>query len=544
MEQRLNEVALVTGASRGMGRAIAVQLAKDGFDLCLVARSRENLEETAQKCHKTNPQIRTLLLPSDLTRLEEIPGIVAKCVKELKGLDVLVNNAGMNVQSVSSSASMERWDKELTLNLLTPMHLTHFAAPHLINSGSKGPARNGGHVIMVCSLISKMKPVAGMSAYTSTKYGLRGFGYGVFEDLREHGVSVTNLYPGLTNTELGNQFKSEFLDLCGLSQDEMLQPTDIAQAVSFAVKESRNPNSCVAEILIDSQLPLFHQNKEAVQHELARVEDALTEASTLSVRENVAIVTGASRGIGKASALALAKGGIKKIALVARNLAPLREAADEIERLVPGTECLPFSADITNAGAAQAAVSECLDKLGGISVLVNSAGINRRCSVVSSDPNVWDEVYCLNLKGSMEMTRLCLPHIVNSRRSGLFSSVIFINSIISLINSGIAGEASYYFTKMGLKGFAQCLWEDTRHLGVKVSSIFPSLVSTSLGRKAGPTPYVQTKEMITPEAVGEAVNYAVQTSRSCCPTEIVIETQHNLYKIFKEYDQMIVEEKR
>ncbi|MDL2123771.1 MAG: SDR family oxidoreductase [Deltaproteobacteria bacterium] len=544
MQKRLNEVALVTGASRGIGRAISVQLAGDGFDLCLVARGREKLEQTARRCHKTNPKIRILILPCDLTLLEEIPGIVAKCVKQLKGLDLLVNNAGMNVQNVCSSASMETWDRELTLNLLTPMHLSHFAAPHLINSGSKGSARRGGHVIMICSLISKTRPVAGMSAYTCTKYGLRGFGYGIFEDLRERGVSVTNIYPSLTNTELGSQFRREFSDLCGLSQDEMLKPSDIAQSVSFAVKESRRPTSCVVEMVIDSQLPLFLQNKEALQHELAHIEDALKQVSTLSVEENVAIVTGGSRGIGEAAAFALAKGGIKKIALVARNVAILREAADKIERLVPGTECLPLSADITDATAAQGAVSECIHKLGGISVLVNSAGINRRCSVVSSDPRIWDEVYCLNLKGSMDMTRLCLPYLVASRRSGLLSSVIFINSIISLTNVGTAGEASYYFTKMGLRGFAQCLWEDTRHLGVKVTSILPSLVSTPLGRKTGPTPYVQTKEMIAPEAVGEAVRYAAQTSHSCCPTEIAIETQHNLYKIFQEYDKAIVEEKQ
>jgi NADP-dependent 3-hydroxy acid dehydrogenase YdfG len=73
--------------------------------------------------------------------------------------------------------------------------------------------------------------------YPCTKYGLRGFGYGIFEDLRERGVSVTNIYPSLTNTELGSQFRREFSDLCGLSQDEMLKPSDIAQSVSFAVTE-------------------------------------------------------------------------------------------------------------------------------------------------------------------------------------------------------------------------------------------------------------------------------------------------------------------
>jgi 3-oxoacyl-[acyl-carrier protein] reductase len=439
---------------------------------------------------------------------------------------------------------METWNKELALNLLAPMHLTHFAAPHLITAGSKRSARTGGHLIMICSLISKVKPVAGMSAYTCTKYGLRGFGYGVFEDLRERGVSVTNIYPGLTNTGLGSQFRREFFDLSELGENDMLQPLDVAQAVSFAARESRRATSCISEILIDSQLPLFRQNKEAIQHELTHVEEVLKVPSSVVVRDNVAIVTGGSRGIGKASALALAKGGITKIALVARNEGILKEAADEIERLVPRTECLPIAADITDTEAAEGAVAECIDRFGGISVLVNSAGINRRCSVISSVPGVWNDVYDLNLKGSMNMTRLCMPYLVNSHRSGLLSSAIFINSIVSQINVGIAGEASYYFTKMGLKGFAQCLWEDCRHLGVKVSSIFPSLVNTSLGRKAGPTPYLQTQDMITPEAVGEAVNYAAKASHSCCPTEITIETQHNLYKLFREYDETLVQEKQ
>jgi len=115
------------------------------------------------------------------------------------------------------------------------------------------------------------------------------------------------------------------------------------------------------------------------------------------------------------------------------------------------------------------------------------------------------------------------------------------NSIISLTNVGMAGEASYFFTKMGLRGFAQCLWEDIRHLGVKITTIFPSLVSTSLGRKAGPTPYLESQDMITPDSVGEAVKYAAQASQSCCPTEIVIETQHNLYQIFQKYDEALIE---
>ena len=275
-----HEVALITGASRGMGRAIAVQLAQDGFDLCLVARSQRQLEATARRCQLANPKSRTLILPSDLSRLEGIPGIIDTCVKTLGGLDVLVNNAGMNIQNVCSSASMATWDQELVVNLLAPMHLTHFAAPHLVNVGSKGSAREGGHVVMICSLMSKLKPAAGMSAYTCTKYGLRGFGYGVFEDLRERGVSVTNIYPGLTNTALGAQFRQGFSELSELKHHEMLQPTDIAQTVSFAVKESRRSTSCVSEILLDSQLPLFRLNKEALEHEWAHVEGILHDIST------------------------------------------------------------------------------------------------------------------------------------------------------------------------------------------------------------------------------------------------------------------------
>jgi short-subunit dehydrogenase len=108
-DKTLNQVVLVTGASRGTGRAIAAQLAADGFDLCLVARSRAMLEETGRECYTANFQIRIRILPLDLTRLEQIPEIVEECVLELSGLDLLVNNAGMNVQSVCTSASMNSW---------------------------------------------------------------------------------------------------------------------------------------------------------------------------------------------------------------------------------------------------------------------------------------------------------------------------------------------------------------------------------------------------------------------------------------------------
>lgn len=227
-------VALVTGASRGIGRAVAVALAREGCDLALVARGAEGLEETAESCRAEGA--RCLTIAVDLANTAAIPAVVERCVEALGRIDILVNNAGIyGRRGPSQEADPAMWDAVVDLNLRTAMHLTRAALPHIIEAPR-------GAVIHIASVAGKMA-FGGGAAYTASKHGLVGFAGALYEDVREHGVKVCAICPGFVNTPM--------VASRGLDAARMIQPEDVADTVSFVA--TFPDTGCPTEILLRPQ---------------------------------------------------------------------------------------------------------------------------------------------------------------------------------------------------------------------------------------------------------------------------------------------------
>ena len=187
---------------------------------------------------------------------------------------------------------------------------------------------------------------------------------------------------------------------------------------------------------------------------------------------SVALVTGASRGIGAVVASRLAKSGVK----VGVNYLSSRDAATEIVNSINsrGGDALLVEADITQEASAQAAVKQVVDKWDHIDILVNNAGINRDRLLLRMTSEDWDQVLTVDLKGAFLCTRYVMPHLVR-QHSG---RIINISSVVGI--SGNPGQANYAAAKAGLIGFTKAVAREVASRNVTVNALAPGYVATGM----------------------------------------------------------------
>lgn len=224
------KVALVTGASRGIGFAIAETLARLGAAITICARNAKHLEDAAARLRSSGAKI--LALPADVTNANEIAVLVERTERELGPIEVLVNNAGVGYFGPAHQAPESAWDCVLDTNLKAVFLLTKAVAPGMIQ-------RRSGHVINIASLAGK-NAFAGGGIYCASKWGLLGLTYCMAEDLRAHGIRVAAICPGTVHTEFGAHE--------GKDPRKMLQPDDIAHAVEMLLTQA--PQSFISEVLL------------------------------------------------------------------------------------------------------------------------------------------------------------------------------------------------------------------------------------------------------------------------------------------------------
>jgi len=186
--------ALLTGAASGIGRAIAIQLARRQAQLCLVDIQQDALQETAELCKNSGAKIHTIT--ADLNREETIHEIKSQTHEMLGGLDILINNAGIVYYGPTEQMSQVQRDQLLGVNLLAPIHLTAACLPMLLENRQS-------RILNISSMFG-LFPSQGNTIYHSTKYGILGYSLALRAEFARYGLGVSAVCPGFVRTELFN----------------------------------------------------------------------------------------------------------------------------------------------------------------------------------------------------------------------------------------------------------------------------------------------------------------------------------------------------
>ena len=235
METSLTErKALVVGAYGGMGRAVAVSLAREGVVCALMGRSQERLTDTAKTCAEAGTQ--AIPVVCDIAQTPTIEDAVHKAIQALNGLNYLINCAGVYERSKADDGDMETWDQILDVNLRGTYHLARHALPEI----NKSP---GGAIIKIGSFPSSY---SGVGAFLATTRGLDGYADALFEDVREYGTKVCTIRPGFVNTAMAVMAAS-----ARVNPALLIQPDDIARTVLFVLTIPET--ACPTEITLRPQ---------------------------------------------------------------------------------------------------------------------------------------------------------------------------------------------------------------------------------------------------------------------------------------------------
>ena len=221
-------VALITGGSRGIGRAIAHRLAALGASVAICGRDRAALEESAGAIERLGA--RAYWQAADVTRAQEIGELVAKTEASLGPITILVNNAGVGLFGPAHEKTEADWNRVLDTNLKSVFLMSRAVAPSMIPRGS-------GDIINISSLAGK-NTFAGGGIYCASKWGLMGFSGCMAEDLREHGIRVSVICPGSVATEFSGRKPKD--------ASKVLRPEDVAHAVETIV--TQGPVSFLSEM--------------------------------------------------------------------------------------------------------------------------------------------------------------------------------------------------------------------------------------------------------------------------------------------------------
>ena len=206
-----NKTAIVTGGTKGIGRAIAEALVHEGLSVCIAARNQDEIDKTISQLGGNAAGF-----VCDVRDYEQVKALIAHTVKKLGGLDILVNNAGIGVFATVEETPPDDFRATLETNLFGVFYCCHEAIPEMRRRG-------GGYIINISSLAGA-NPHPRMAAYNASKFGLNGFSEALMQEVRHDGIKVSYIMPGSVNTEFGGDSPSD-------EKSWQLTPADIARVV-------------------------------------------------------------------------------------------------------------------------------------------------------------------------------------------------------------------------------------------------------------------------------------------------------------------------
>ncbi|WP_413375793.1 SDR family oxidoreductase [Alkalihalobacillus sp. 1P02AB] len=218
--------AIITGASSGIGAGIAKELAKEGANIVLAARSIDKLAEVEKEINEQENG-KVLTVQTDVTSKQSFEDLVKKAEDRFNHVDILVNNAGQMLSSQVCSGKVEEWEKMIDVNIKGVLYGIHSVLPSMLE-------RSSGHIINIAS-VSGIEVTKVSTVYSATKFAVRAISVGLEKELAKTGVCVTNISPGMVDTTLGNESSWN-------NGRKKLEPKDIAKAVVYAVTQPEYVN--------------------------------------------------------------------------------------------------------------------------------------------------------------------------------------------------------------------------------------------------------------------------------------------------------------
>jgi NADP-dependent 3-hydroxy acid dehydrogenase YdfG len=237
-----DRVAVVTGASSGIGEVTAKMLAGEGFAVALAARREERINDLCEQIAADGGK--ALAIPTDVADAESARRLITTAKDELGSVDVLVNNAGVMLLGPMLDAELEHWQRMVNVNLLGLMYCTHAALPIMKD-------QNSGHIVNISSVAGRVARM-GSGVYNATKFGVGAFSESLRQEGVNYGVRVTIIEPGFVDTELqGHNEHPMVVETIKKNMEEIgkvLEPDDIARAILYAVTQPEHVS--INEVLV------------------------------------------------------------------------------------------------------------------------------------------------------------------------------------------------------------------------------------------------------------------------------------------------------
>lgn len=224
MNDLKNKNALITGAGKGIGKAIALALAKEGVNVILLARTQDEIENVAAKARSL--RVKALAITADVADINSVNSAVEKALTEFKTIDILINNAGIAAFGNFLELEPADWERIIQVNLMGTYYVTRAVLPNMIE-------RKTGDIINISSTAG-LNGNALTSAYSASKFAVLGLTDSLMQEVRKHNIRVTALTPSTVATDMAKE-----LNLTDGNPDKVMQSEDIAELIIAQLKLNR-----------------------------------------------------------------------------------------------------------------------------------------------------------------------------------------------------------------------------------------------------------------------------------------------------------------
>ncbi|KAJ7699223.1 hypothetical protein B0H17DRAFT_1196316 [Mycena rosella] len=452
-----NGIALVTGAARGIGKAIALRLADDGFDVAVndVPANAENLSKVVDEIKAKGR--RSSLHLADVSVEGEVKAMVDEVVRVYKRLDVMVANAGVCKWAKLSDTSADEWDRLMAINARGIFLCYKYAGMQMVSQG------RGGRIIGACSVAGKRAGTAFLGAYSASKFAIRGLTQAAALEFGPYNITVNAYAPGAIDTDM-----LDYLD------------------TSYTTTSTGNaPGSYIQKV--QGMAPL---------HKIGTTTDIANLVSFVASKESQFIT---ARGIGKAIALRLADDGFDvAVNDVPANAENLSKVVEEIK--AKGRQSSPHLADVSVEGEVKAMVDEVVRVYEGLDVMVANAGVCKWAKLADTSADEWDRLMAINARGTFLCYKYAGMQMVSQGRGG---RIIGACSVAGK-RAGSAFLGAYCASKFAIRGLTQAAALEFGPHNITVNAYAPGAIDTDMRKIEGLAllDYLNTSSAMTAGTTG------------------------------------------